>query len=107
MQILTNVHFQIDGYAHGYCVVYSTAERSSFVEAEKCLQALWAAGHTARRAVILVGNKADLARSRIVTTDGKRFKLALHLSESSKRKHIHFKVPSLGYFLSFDHRYRI
>ncbi|XP_063542734.1 uncharacterized protein LOC134751280 [Cydia strobilella] len=58
-----------DGCAHGYCVVYSTAERSSFAEAERSLQGLWAAGHTARRAVILVGNKADLARSRAVNTD--------------------------------------
>ncbi|XP_039749142.1 uncharacterized protein LOC120625932 [Pararge aegeria] len=55
--------------AHGYCVVYSTADRASFAEAERRLQALWAAGHTARRAVILVGNKADLARSRAVPTD--------------------------------------
>ncbi|XP_063388026.1 uncharacterized protein LOC134673903 [Cydia fagiglandana] len=58
-----------DGCAHGYCVVYSTADRSSFAEAERRLQGLWAAGHTARRAVILVGNKADLARSRAVNTD--------------------------------------
>ncbi|KAL4706146.1 hypothetical protein ACJJTC_013611 [Scirpophaga incertulas] len=58
-----------EGCAHGYCVVYSTADRSSFLEAERRLQALWAGGHTARRAVILVGNKADLARSRAVNTD--------------------------------------
>ncbi|KAG6443681.1 hypothetical protein O3G_MSEX002961 [Manduca sexta] len=62
-------HVVSDGCAHGYCVVYSTADRASFVEAERRLQALWAAGHTARRAVILVGNKADLARSRVVPTD--------------------------------------
>ncbi|KAJ0171249.1 hypothetical protein K1T71_012799 [Dendrolimus kikuchii] len=58
-----------EGCAHGYCVVYSTADRESFVDAERRLQILWAAGHTARRAVILVGNKADLARSRAVPTD--------------------------------------
>ncbi|KAL0811638.1 hypothetical protein ABMA28_009090 [Loxostege sticticalis] len=58
-----------EGCAHGYCVVYSTADRGSFAEAERRLQTLWAAGHTARRAVILVGNKADLARSRVVPTD--------------------------------------
>ncbi|XP_063833935.1 uncharacterized protein LOC135083099 [Ostrinia nubilalis] len=62
-------HVVLDGCAHGYCVVYSTADRSSFAEAERRLQALWAAGHTSRRAVILVGNKADLARSRVVPTD--------------------------------------
>ncbi|KAL0861222.1 hypothetical protein ABMA27_008789 [Loxostege sticticalis] len=58
--------------AHGYCVVYSTADRDSLAEAERRLQTLWAAGHTARRAVILVGNKADLARSRVVPTDGEK-----------------------------------
>lgn len=63
--------FQTEGCAHGYCVVYSTADRSSFMDAERRLQILWAAGHTSRRAVILVGNKADLARSRAVPTDGK------------------------------------
>ncbi|XP_053618548.1 uncharacterized protein LOC128679988 isoform X2 [Plodia interpunctella] len=62
-------HLVSEGCAHGYCVVYSTADRSSFAEAERRLQALWAAGHTSRRAVILVGNKADLARSRLVPTD--------------------------------------
>ncbi|XP_028038819.1 uncharacterized protein LOC114249434 [Bombyx mandarina] len=62
-------HVVSEGCAHGYCVVYSTADRSSFVEAERRLQVLWAAGHTSRRAVILVGNKADLARSRVVPTD--------------------------------------
>ncbi|CAG9571046.1 unnamed protein product [Danaus chrysippus] len=62
-------HVLSEGSAHGYCVVYSTADRTSFAEAERRLQALWAAGHTARRAVILVGNKADLARSRVVNTE--------------------------------------
>lgn len=65
------MNLQSDGCAHGYCVVYSTADRSSFMDAERRLQILWAAGHTARRAVILVGNKADLARSRVINTDGK------------------------------------
>ncbi|CAB3229269.1 unnamed protein product [Arctia plantaginis] len=62
-------HVISEGCAHGYCVVYSTADRVSFADAEKRLQSLWAAGHTSRRAVILVGNKADLARSRAVPTD--------------------------------------
>nr|XP_049701876.1 uncharacterized protein LOC110376650 isoform X3 [Helicoverpa armigera] len=62
-------HIITEGCAHGYCVVYSTADRASFMEAERRLQILWAAGHTSRRAVILVGNKADLARSRAVPTD--------------------------------------
>lgn len=71
-------YLQSEGSAHGYCVVYSTADRESFVDAERRLQILWAAGHTARRAVILVGNKADLARSRAVPTDGKCYFVIRH-----------------------------
>ncbi|XP_026467226.1 GTP-binding protein REM 1-like isoform X2 [Ctenocephalides felis] len=37
--------------------------------AEESLQALWTAGSMASRAVILVANKADLARCRVVSTE--------------------------------------
>lgn len=56
---------------HGYCVIYSSADRSSFVIAERIIQALWTSENIAQRAVILVGNKADLARSRVITSEGK------------------------------------
>lgn len=56
---------------HGYCVIYSSADRDSFVLAERILQTLWTSENIAQRAVILVGNKADLARSRTVTSEGK------------------------------------
>lgn len=56
---------------HGYCVIYSSADRGSFVVAERIIQALWTSENIAQRAVILVGNKADLARSRTITSEGK------------------------------------
>lgn len=55
---------------HGYCVIYSSSDRDSFILAERILQTLWASENIAQRAVILVGNKADLARSRTVTSEG-------------------------------------
>lgn len=56
---------------HGYCVIYSAADRSSFSIAEQVLQVLWTNQNIAQKAVILVSNKADLARSRLVTSEGK------------------------------------
>lgn len=56
---------------HGYCVIYSSADRDSFILAERIIQSLWTSENIAQKAVILVGNKADLARSRMVTTEGK------------------------------------
>ncbi|KXJ71122.1 hypothetical protein RP20_CCG021411 [Aedes albopictus] len=54
---------------HGYCVIYSSADRTSFQIAEQVLQILWTTENIAQKAVILVANKADLARSRMVTSD--------------------------------------
>ncbi|XP_015126196.1 uncharacterized protein LOC107047847 [Diachasma alloeum] len=54
---------------HAYCVVYSTTDRTSARVAEEVLQSLWRADHVSARAVILVGNKADLVRSRDVATE--------------------------------------
>lgn len=56
---------------HGYLVIYSSADRSSFNVAERVLQTLWTSENIAQKAVILVGNKADLARSRVITSEGK------------------------------------
>lgn len=55
---------------HGYCVIYSSADRGSFNLAERVLQGLWTTENIAQKAVILVANKADLARSRTVTSEG-------------------------------------
>lgn len=38
--------------------------------AEEVLQSLWRSDHVSARAVILVGNKVDLVRSRLVSTEG-------------------------------------
>ncbi|CAH1111252.1 unnamed protein product, partial [Psylliodes chrysocephalus] len=54
---------------HAYCVVYSSADRSSLDTAEKILQNLWTLDTISTKAVILVANKADLVRSRVVTTE--------------------------------------
>lgn len=62
---------------HGYCVIYSAADRSSFSVAEQVLQVLWTNQNIAQKAVILVSNKADLARSRLVTSEGKRHVIML------------------------------
>lgn len=55
---------------HAYCVVYSTADRNSFHYAEESLQALWKLPDIRSKAVILVANKTDLVRSRVVSTQG-------------------------------------
>jgi Rad/Gem-related GTP binding protein 1 len=52
-------------------VIYSSADRSSFNVAERVLQTLWTSQNIAQKAVILVGNKADLARSRVITSEGR------------------------------------
>ncbi|XP_058054471.1 uncharacterized protein LOC131206095 [Anopheles bellator] len=54
---------------HGYCVIYSSADKGSFLVAERVLQILWTTENIAQKAVILVANKADLARSRMVASD--------------------------------------
>lgn len=52
-------------------MIYSSSDRDSFILAERILQSLWTSENIAQRAVILVGNKADLARSRAVSSEGK------------------------------------
>jgi Rad/Gem-related GTP binding protein 1 len=55
---------------NAYCVVYSSADRSSLACAEKILQTLWTLDTISTKAVILVANKADLVRSKVVSTEG-------------------------------------
>lgn len=64
---------------HAYCVVYSTADRDSFRVAEECLQTLWRTDSIRNKAVILVANKTDLVRSRVVSNQGKSKKLFFDL----------------------------
>lgn len=61
---------------HAYCIVYSTSDRSSFQQAEQSLQTLWKNDAIRSKAVILVANKTDLVRSRVVSTQGKHQCLA-------------------------------
>jgi tRNA U34 5-carboxymethylaminomethyl modifying GTPase MnmE/TrmE len=46
-------------------------DRASLRCAEETLQFLWKSDTVSSKAVILVGNKTDLVRSRTVTTEGK------------------------------------
>lgn len=52
-----------------YCVVYSSSDRSSLNIAEGILQTLWTSDTVSTKAVILVANKADLVRSRVISTE--------------------------------------
>ncbi|CRK92522.1 CLUMA_CG006084, isoform A [Clunio marinus] len=58
---------------HACIIVYSIVQKSSFRCAEEILNYLWRENVTKDKAVIVVGNKADLARSRAIsTTEGKQ-----------------------------------
>ncbi|XP_037951313.1 uncharacterized protein LOC119682044 [Teleopsis dalmanni] len=57
---------------HGCVVVFSVVDKSSFRVAEEIINYLWQENYIKDKAVILVGNKADLARARVITSqDGK------------------------------------
>jgi Rad/Gem-related GTP binding protein 1 len=51
-------------------VVYSIVDRSTFKIGEDILNYLWRENYIQDKSVILVGNKADLARSRVIPTSG-------------------------------------
>ncbi|KAK9717528.1 Ras family [Popillia japonica] len=57
---------------HACVVVYSIVARASFQHAEETLNYLWREGYTKEKSVIVVGNKADLARSRMISANGFR-----------------------------------
>lgn len=71
--------------ADAYIVVYAVTDRSSFEKAVDILFTLKERGATISKAVILVGNKSDLARTREVHMEGKDinvlffFSFQLHL----------------------------
>ncbi|KAG7176103.1 GTP-binding protein GEM-like, partial [Homarus americanus] len=61
-----------EGHADGWVVVYSISDRESFQEASTALGKIWSLGHVTHRAVILVANKTDLERTRVVPiTEGR------------------------------------
>lgn len=55
---------------HACVVVYSVVAKSSFIRAGELLSYLARELFTVERTVVLVGNKADLARARQVSTNG-------------------------------------
>lgn len=55
---------------HACVVVYSVVNRASFKAAEEILNYLWRENFTKDKSVIVVGNKADLARARIISSNG-------------------------------------
>ncbi|XP_044746467.1 uncharacterized protein LOC123308014 isoform X2 [Coccinella septempunctata] len=61
---------------HACVVIYSIVARASFQHAEETLNYLWREGYTHEKSVIVVGNKADLARSRVITANGKALAVA-------------------------------
>ncbi|XP_076268061.1 uncharacterized protein LOC143201100 isoform X2 [Rhynchophorus ferrugineus] len=62
---------------HACIVVYSITSRSTFQTAEEILNYLWQEGCTKDKSVIVVGNKADLARSRVISqNEGKGLAVA-------------------------------
>ena len=52
----------------GYLVIYSVTDRSSFRHAQSCLQELRPTKRL--NAVILVANKSDVVRKKVVSTPG-------------------------------------
>ncbi|XP_011634309.1 uncharacterized protein LOC105425295 isoform X2 [Pogonomyrmex barbatus] len=54
---------------HACIVVYSIVSRTSFQVAEEILNYLWQEHYTQEHTVIVVGNKSDLARSRIISAN--------------------------------------
>ena len=56
---------------HAYVVVYSIIDRGSYQQAEDILAYLWKGDYMRNKGIILVGNKTDLVRSRVITIDGK------------------------------------
>ena len=53
----------------GYIVVYSITDRRSFDKADEFVYEIRNEGHTSE-AVIIVANKSDLVRGRLVAEDG-------------------------------------
>lgn len=62
---------QIDG-CDGFLVIYSVVDKASFTRAEYFLSLLQDMDLLRSRCCILIGNKIDLARSRAISSQGKR-----------------------------------
>lgn len=62
---------------HSCVVVYSVVQRNSFRQAEETINYLWREKVTNDKCVILVGNKVDLARSRVISYYGELWRSEL------------------------------
>ncbi|XP_036225012.1 uncharacterized protein Rgk2 isoform X3 [Bactrocera oleae] len=63
---------------HGCVVVFSVVEKSSFRVAKEIIKYLWQENYIKYKSVILVGNKADLARARVISTQEGKALAASH-----------------------------
>ena len=66
---------------HACAVVYSAVDRSSFQTAEETLAYLWRIGYadSGRTSIILVANKVDLERSRVIPQEGEKCSPQCHI----------------------------
>ena len=55
---------------HACVVVYSVVDRGSFVKAGEILSYLWRFGFAKKKSLLLVANKVDLERSRVISCEG-------------------------------------
>ena len=82
------VENQISSYSpDGYMVVFAVDEEESLEQAERILCYLRGASIMQQNAVILVANKTDLVRSRVVSSNSKCLRIDL-LLERAKQKFI-------------------
>ena len=70
-------HYQVENTLstydpHACVIVYSVVDRGSFILAEEILGYLWRIGYSdnGRASIILVANKVDLERSRLIPQEG-------------------------------------
>ena len=71
--LLFQLENQIATYMpNGYMVVFAVDDSDSLVEAERTLIYLKSENILGNQAVILVANKTDLVRSRVISTNGKK-----------------------------------
>ena len=65
---------------HAVIVAYSIIDRASYHEAEKILNYLWKMSYNETKGIILVANKIDLERSRVISHEGKYMSVFMALS---------------------------
>ena len=79
----------------GYIVVYAIDDSESLQEAERILSYLKSEEILHRNAVIMVANKTDLVRSRVISTNGKLIIIWRHWSFNTKLFKITWITSSL------------